>query len=110
MCEQLIKKFLPEARKYDALPNGDIKATDRLNTLVERFDKYLEEYGFDATEFDDMKICIKAFMNPLSHNDDDMPVFRKELELGFQLIDKLNKLSNSASIKRRISNQHNTSR
>lgn len=99
ICEQLIKKFLPKARKYDALPNGEIKATDKLNTLVDRFDKYLEEYAFKTSEFDDMKICIRAFMNPLSHNDDDIPVFRKELELGFQLIEKLKMLSNTEVLK-----------
>lgn len=94
ICENLIKQFLPDHKKYDALPNGDIKPVDKLATLIDRFEGYLVENGLDPSPYKELKICLRAFMNPLSHDDGVSPAYRKELELGFSLLEKLQKLKN----------------
>ena len=99
ICENLIKKFLPDHKKYDALPNGDIKPVDKLSTLIDRFEGYLVENGLDFTPYKGLKICLRAFMNPLSHDDGDSPVYRKELELGFSLLEKLQELRSTEVLK-----------
>ncbi len=99
ICEGLIKRFLPDYKKYDALPNGDIKPVEKLATLIERFESYLIENGLDVTPYNGLKTCLRAFMNPLSHDDGESPAYRKELELGFELIKKLQTLKNTEYIK-----------
>lgn len=94
ICENLLKRFLPEDKKYDVLPNGDIKPVEKLSTLVDRFENYMVDNGVDFLAFSKIKICLRAFMNPLSHDDWGSPVYRRELEEGFNLLKKLDGLKN----------------
>ena len=94
ICESLLKRFLPEDKKYDALPNGDIKPVEKLATLIDRFENYMVDNGMDFSVFSKIKICLRAFMNPLSHDDWGSPVYRRELEEGFKLLKKLDSLKN----------------
>ncbi|MEP5341049.1 MAG: AAA family ATPase [Algibacter sp.] len=95
VCEALIKQFLPSYKKYDALPNGDIKPTDKLATLIERLESYMKENSMDFTTFKKLKECLKVVMNPLSHDDLNSPTYRRELELVFVIIKSLKQLENS---------------
>lgn len=99
ICERLIRKFLPEYKKYDALPSGDIKPVEKLSTLIDRFEAYLTENEIDFAPYQKLRICLRAYMNPFSHDDGESPAYRRELELGFSLIEKLNKLDNKERIK-----------
>ena len=65
ICESLLKRFLPEDKKYDALPNGDIKPVEKLATLIDRFENYMVDNGMDFSVFSKIKICLRAFMNHL---------------------------------------------
>jgi len=99
ICEGLIKQFLPKHKKYDTLPNGDIKPVDKLATLIDRFQIYMSDHGLDFTPFNKLKNCLKVVMNPLSHDDLESPAYRRELELVFDIIEELRKLKNEEIIK-----------
>ena len=94
ICETLIKQFLPDNRKYDALPNGDIIPINKLDTFITKLRVYLEENDLSFTPFIKLRNCLKVVMNPLSHDDFDSPVYRRELLLVFDIIDELRKLKN----------------
>lgn len=99
ICENLIKKFLPENKKYDALYNGDIAPVNTLGTLVDRLRKYLGEVGISFTPFEKLQNCVRVVMNPLSHDDLESQVYKRELELVFSLIEELKKLKNTILLK-----------
>src|SRR5690606_34400969 len=56
---------------------------------------YLEENNLSFTPFIKLRNCLKVVMNPLSHDDFDSPVYRRELLLVFDIIDELRKLKNT---------------
>ncbi len=95
ICETLIKQFLPDNRKYDALTNGDIIPINKLDTFITKLRVYLKENDLSFTPFIKLKNCLKVVMNPLSHDDFDSPVYRRELLLVFDIIDELRKLKNT---------------
>lgn len=99
VCEGLIKKFLPDCKKYDSLPNGDIVPVSKLDTLITRLEGYLRENKLSFEPFKELKICLRVVMNPLSHDDWESPVFGKELEMVFQIIERLRKLQNIIVLK-----------
>lgn len=95
ICETLIKQFLPDNMKYDALTNGDIIPINKLDTFITKLRVYLKENDLSFTPFIKLKNCLKVVMNPLSHDDFDSPVYRRELLLVFEIIDELRKLKNT---------------
>lgn len=95
LCETLIKQFLPDNRKYDALTNGDISPINKLDTLITKLRVYLEENNLSFNPFLKLRNCLKVVMNPLSHDDFGSPVYRRELLLVFDIIDELRKLKNT---------------
>ncbi len=99
VCEGLIKKFLPDYKKYDALPNGDILPVTKLDTLISRLEGYLRENKLSFEPFKELKTCLRIVLNPLSHDDWESPVFRRELEMVFEMIGKLDKLQNIVLLK-----------
>lgn len=99
ICEQLIKQFLPDHKKYDAHPNGDIVPVNKLDTFISRLESYLTENGMDFKPFKQLRNCLRVVMNPLSHDDPGSPVFRKEVELTFHIIANLQKLKNTIVLK-----------
>lgn len=99
ICENLIKQFLPDHKKYDALPNGDIKPVDKLATLIDRFEAYLTEFGLSFEPFSKLRNCLRVVMNPLSHDDLESPAYRRELELVFGIIENLRKLKREVVLK-----------
>ncbi|EPR65486.1 AAA family ATPase [Cyclobacterium qasimii] len=99
ICENLIKLFLPNHKKYDALPNGDIKPVDKLASLIDRFESYLTEHDLDFTPFNKLRNCLRVVMNPLSHDDLESPAYRRELELVFEIIGELKQLKRTTILK-----------
>ena len=95
ICETLIKRFLPENKKYDALPNGEIVPINKLDTFITKLKLYLEENGLSFTPFIKLKGCLRVVMNPLSHDDFESPVYKRELQLVFEIIDELKMLKNT---------------
>lgn len=99
LCESLIKRFLPDHKKYLSLPNGSIEPIDKLATLIRNFISYLTENGIDPTPFDKLPDVLRIVMNPLSHDDLESPAYRREIEMVFDIIKELRKLKNEILIK-----------
>jgi energy-coupling factor transporter ATP-binding protein EcfA2 len=94
ICENLIKKFLPENLKFDHLPNGDIVPVTKLSVFIDKFKSYMGENGLSFEPFLKLKNSLRIVMNPLSHDDSESPVFRREIVDVFKIIDELRDLSN----------------
>lgn len=99
ICENLIKKFLPENLKFDHLPNGDIAPVNKLSTFVDKFKLYMDQHRLSFEPFLKLKNSLRIVMNPLSHDDTDSPVYRREIEDVFSIIDELRKLKNEIVVK-----------
>ncbi|MFD2035173.1 AAA family ATPase [Belliella marina] len=95
ICENLIKRFLPDNKKYDSLPNGEIVPVNKLDTFVTKLKLYLEENGLSFIPFIKLRNCLRVVMNPLSHDDFESPIYKKELQLVFEIIDDLKGLKNT---------------
>jgi energy-coupling factor transporter ATP-binding protein EcfA2 len=95
ICETLIKQFLPDYKKFDAVFTGEIKPVDKLATLVDRLEGYLKENDLDVKPFSKLKNCLRIVMNPMSHDDLDSPVYRREIDLVFDIIKSLRTLRNT---------------
>lgn len=79
-AEQQIKAILPENFWVSFNNSGEVKA-NMLQKLYDnlRSSKFLALYGFVATDFPDIQPHIKMLMNPLSHDNKDVPVYKSEL-------------------------------
>lgn len=98
MCENLIKQFLPENKKYDVSPNGEITPINKLDTFITKLRLYLEENDLSFEPFKKLTNCLRVVMNPLSHDDSASPVYKRELQLVFEIIKELKKLKNTILI------------
>lgn len=79
-AEELIKSILPFNLTFK-FQKEDIKSL----MLKNLFDKtksndFLLLYGISSTIMPDISQYIQRLMNPLSHDDKDVPIYRKELE------------------------------
>ncbi len=94
ICETLIKRFLPDYKKFDAVFTGEIKPVDKLATLIDRLEGYLKENDLDVKPFSKLKNCLRIVMNPMSHDDLESPIYRREIDLVFDIIESLRTLGN----------------
>ncbi|MFT6923340.1 MAG: energy-coupling factor transporter ATP-binding protein EcfA2 [Crocinitomicaceae bacterium] len=95
ICERLIKDFLPENLKYKRDGNGDIKLRDQLGELTDVLFKYLNEIGIDTSPIKNFPICMRVVLNPFSHDDTHSQIYRRELEVAFNMIEILKTLKSS---------------
>ncbi|GHT40630.1 hypothetical protein FACS189437_06480 [Bacteroidia bacterium] len=95
ICESLIKRFLPDHKKYESPRSGEIIPVTKLDVFIARLESYLKENGLSFDPFRKLKNCLRVVMNPLSHDDTESPVFRRELELVFGIINSLENLKNT---------------
>jgi energy-coupling factor transporter ATP-binding protein EcfA2 len=98
ICESLIKKFLPDHKKYESSYSGEIKPVTKLDVFISRLESYLKENDLSFDPFRKLKDCLRVVMNPLSHDDVESPVYRRELELVFDIINSLKNLKNTVVI------------
>ncbi len=89
-CEALIKAYLPDTFKVD----NKGKLLDELEPLMQKLEELFQESGIEKPQdlFDAVKIYRKALLNPTSHSDIKSPLFRKEIEEAFMIVDKLKAL------------------
>lgn len=80
-AEHQIKDILPQNMWYYFDSDGNLK-NKMLHALWEQTvsEDFLNLYGFRKTEFPNIKIFLDRLMNPFSHDDRDVPIFREELE------------------------------
>lgn len=80
-AEHQIKEIIPQNMWYYFDADGNLK-NKMLHALWEQTlsEDFLNLYGFRKTDFPNIKIYLDRLMNPLSHDDRDVPIFREELE------------------------------
>jgi energy-coupling factor transporter ATP-binding protein EcfA2 len=98
ICERIIKDFLPDNLKYKKESNGDIKLRDQLGELTDMLFKYMGEVGIDTTPIKNFPICMRVVLNPFSHDDIDSQIYRRELEVTFEIIEILKTLKSDVII------------
>lgn len=98
ICERIIKDFLPDNLKYKKESNGDIKLRDQLGELTDMLFKYMGEVSIDTTPIKNFPICMRVVLNPFSHDDIDSQIYRRELEVAFEMIEVLKTLKSEVII------------
>lgn len=101
-CEQELKRIL--YGNY-SLKNGDKGQTllrEELDDLRQGFEKLLQDLGFTTTIFNEFTNIAKARLNPLSHDNLQKPIYKRELEDAFKLIDNLRLVSKEIAFEKNI--------
>lgn len=91
-AEELIKGILPLNLTYSFKNNGDLKVYT-LRPLYDETkatgrDDFCTLYGVLPTDMPDISKHLDRLMNPLSHDDKDVPIFRRELDDALAEIEK----------------------
>lgn len=92
--EDRIKAMLPENKKYNKYNNvetGEEKII-KLRSLSEYIDayiKYCRENDINASELVDLKNLKDWYFNPFSHDNIETPIFKRELDLAKELVERL---------------------
>lgn len=92
--EKRIKELLPPNAFYIEKddPKTGLKEIKKLNTLggyIDRFISYNRENGIDASELVDLKNLKDWYFNPFSHDNIGTPIYKKEVEIAKNLVEKL---------------------
>lgn len=72
------------------LDNGS--KTTQLDTLISRFNKYFKEIGGNIEPFKKLKEHKDLLLNPLSHDNTESPIYKRELDNIIEILEKLNQL------------------
>ena len=91
-AEELIKGVLPLNLTYSIKNNGEIK-THTLRTLYDKTkaignDDFCTLYDVLPSDMPDISKHLERLMNPLSHDDKIVPIFRRELDDALAEIEK----------------------
>lgn len=83
-AEDLIKSILPQNLCYECKPNGEIKSLllRRLydETKSNKNDGFCKLYDINPAALPNIAKHLSRLMNPLSHDDKNVPIYRQELE------------------------------
>lgn len=88
--ERLLTSILPQNLTLH-LKEDDEEGTKplKLDNMIANFRKYYLELGGDFTPFEKLKEHKDLLMNPLSHDNIDTPIYKRELLSSIELIEKL---------------------
>ncbi|QZE15251.1 hypothetical protein K4L44_05300 [Halosquirtibacter laminarini] len=91
--EVILKKILPD-NKINIVrdTNGEGTRTLQLDTLIRNFEEWYSDLGFSLEPFKNLKEYKDLLLNPLSHDNMESPIYRKELENIFEILKKLSKI------------------
>jgi len=89
--ERILKKILPQNLTIsDKLDEGSkAKLLDKLIGILK---SYITQLGGDFSPFEKLKEHKDILMNPLSHDNIDTQIYRRELVNAIEIIEKLNRL------------------
>ena len=87
--EKLIKDLLPYNKLHHVDKNGEINENSKLNSNYNNLMELFDECGIKNDTLDDFSLYMKILLNPLSHDNSKSPVFRRELEEAFKILDFL---------------------
>lgn len=99
-CEQQLKRILYGKYLLKEGVKGQTLLCEELNNLRLRFEKLLNDLGFTTTIFNEFSNIAKATLNPLSHDNLQKPIYKRELEDAFKLIDNLRSVSKEIAFER----------
>jgi energy-coupling factor transporter ATP-binding protein EcfA2 len=90
--ERVLCKLLPTHLTINEknLDNGSKIA--QLDTLISRFNKHFKELGGNIKPFKKLKEHKDLLLNPLSHDNTESPIYRRELDNIIEILEKLNQL------------------
>lgn len=91
--ERLLTSILPQNLTLH-LKEDDEEGTKplKLDNMIANFRKYYLELGGDFIPFEKLKEHKDLLMNPLSHDNIDTPIYKRELLSSIELIEKLRQL------------------
>ena len=92
--EKRIKELLPPNAFYFEKEDAktglkEIKILNSLGGYIDRFISYYRENGIDASELADLKNLKDWYFNPFSHDNIGTPIYRRELEIAKELVERL---------------------
>lgn len=88
-CEQQLKRILHDNYLLKNGEHSSVHLRVELGELRESFEKMLSDLGIDNSPFSDLAIITKTTFNPLSHDNLQKPIYKRELEEAFVLVDAL---------------------
>jgi AAA15 family ATPase/GTPase len=91
--ENLIKKILPQNKLYGFDNSNEYKLL-KLGVLFNNLIDYLKASSIETENLIDFRIYCKILLNPLSHDNLNSPIYRRELESVFHLLEEFNSISN----------------
>lgn len=101
-CEQQLKRILYGNYSFKNGEKGQTILREELDDLRQGFEKLLQDLGFTTTLFAEFSNIAKATLNPLSHDNLQKPIYKRELEDAFKLIDNLRLVSKEVAFEKNI--------
>ncbi len=90
--EKQFKELLPFNKANHIAENGEVAPNSKLNSNYEKLVEVLKECKLDTKVLDEFSLYAKILLNPLSHDNSQSPVYRRELESAFEVLNKLEKI------------------
>jgi hypothetical protein len=91
--EEKIKELLPSNLLNHCKDNGTIKKNEKLITNFNHLLNYLKNSGFNTDVFEEFNLYSKLVLNPLSHDSAGSPIFRKEVNAVFKILEEFDKIT-----------------
>lgn len=92
-CEAILDNILPDPSKYSTKQNDSTGVYEtnakNLNDKLRFLTDFCSKEGIDFTVFEDLIIHKSVILNTLAHNDVSSPLYRAELEIVLNTIEKL---------------------
>lgn len=104
--EKKIKNILPFNLLHHPTEEGEIKKNGKMMSNFNNLIKYLSDCKLDTDVFNEFKLYTKILLNPLSHDNSESPIYRKEIEVLFSILDEMNKIENK--ILKKVSTKENS--
>lgn len=91
--EELLINLLPtKYRKEPSRDDPNVMVDRNLNDLIKALLPYSLEDNIDYITLSDLKIYKDSILNPLAHNDQNAPYYRRELKILIEILQKLEKI------------------
>ncbi|MBP6738843.1 MAG: AAA family ATPase [Leptospiraceae bacterium] len=97
-CEAELKRILPKHLTIKIDFEKDKIEILGLEALIDNFFKFMTKNNLNIAPFKHVKTYRKIIFNPLSHDDLETPLYRKEILDGIALINELNKIQSATIV------------
>lgn len=89
-CENFLKKYLQENYRLEIADNETALAVTKLDVLFQKLQKFYKDCGktLPIAIEKEFKLHKEIVMNPFSHDDLKSPIYKREIERGFKIIEE----------------------